>query len=185
MRTDRLQREYGVALRWSVFPLHPEIPEEGVELTRLLASSKADLNAMQLRLQQLATAEGLPMAPRSRAYNSRNAQELGKWAETRGRGDAFRSAVYHAYFVEERNIARVDNLVRIAEEAGLPGFEARTVIMKHSFSAEVYADWQRARMLEVTAVPTYICNGEQLVGFHPYEDFVLLIGKGDAAVRHV
>ncbi len=178
MRTDRLEREYGVAVRWSVFPLHPEIPEEGVELTHLLASSKADLNAMQLRLQQVAAAEGLPMGLRSWAYNSRNAQELGKWAEAKGRGDAFRRAVYQAYFVEERNIARVDNLLRISEEAGLPGFEAHTVIAKGTFSAAVNADWQRARMLGVNAVPTHICNGERLVGFHSYEDFVRLIGKG-------
>ncbi len=178
MRTDRLEREFGVALRWSVFPLHPEIPEEGVELTRLLASNMADVKAMQIRLQQIAAGEGLVMAPRSWAYNSRGAQELGKWAETRGRGEAFRRAVYQAYFAEERNIARVDNLVRIAEDAGLPGYEARTVIVKHTFSAAVNADWERARMLGVTAVPTHICNGERLVGFHHYEDFVRLIGRG-------
>ncbi len=178
MRTERLERDFGIVLRWSVFPLHPEIPDEGVELTRLLASSKADLKGMQLRLQQLAAEEGLAMSLRSRAYNSRNAQELGKWAETRGLGDAFRRTVYQAYFVEERNIARIDNLVRIAEDTGLPGYEARTVIVKHTFRAAVNADWERARMLGVTAVPTHICNGERLVGFHPYDDFVRLIGKG-------
>jgi predicted DsbA family dithiol-disulfide isomerase len=178
VRTDRLEREHGVVLCWSVFPLHPEIPEEGVELERLLAVSKIDLKVMQTRLVQIASREGLAMDLRSRAYNTRNAQELGKWAESRGRGDAFRRAVYQAYFVEERNIARVDNLVRIAEDAGLPGFEARTVVVKHTFKAAVNADWERARMLGVNAVPTHICNGERLVGFHPYDDFLRLIGKG-------
>ncbi len=178
MRTGRLEREYGVTLRWSVFPLHPEIPEEGVELERLLAIDKAESKTMQTRLQQIAADEGLAMVLRSWAYNSRNAQELGKWAETRGRGEAFRQAVYHAYFVEERNIARIDNLLRIAEDTGLPGYEARTVIVKHTFSAAVNADWERARMLGVTAVPTHVCYGERLVGFRPYDDFVRLIGKG-------
>ncbi len=133
---------------------------------------------MQARLMDIAAQEGLPMSLRIRSFNTRNAQELGKWAETHGRGESFRRTVYHAYFVEDRNIARIENLVRIAEDAGLPGYEARTVIAKHTFSAAVNADWQRARMLGVTAVPTHICDGEKLVGFHPYEDFVRLIGKG-------
>jgi predicted DsbA family dithiol-disulfide isomerase len=167
-----------IALRWSVFPLHPEIPEEGTELGRLLAISNAELKATQTRLLQIAAEEGLAISMRTRSFNSRRAQELGKWAETRGRGESFRRAVYNAYFVEERNIARVDNLVRIAEDAGLPGFEARTAIVKHAFSAAVNADWERARMLGVTAVPTHICNNERLVGFRPYEDFVRLIGRG-------
>jgi predicted DsbA family dithiol-disulfide isomerase len=177
VRTDRLKEEYDIALRWNVFPLHPEIPEEGVELARLLAIGNAELKAMQVRLMELAAAEGLAMTLRSRSFSSRRAQELGKWAETRGRGDAFRRAVYHAYFVEERNIARTDNLVRIAEDAGLPGYEARTVIERHTFSAAVNADWERARMLGVNAVPTHIFNGQRLEGFRPYEDFVRLIGR--------
>ncbi len=140
---------------------------------------------MQTRLSDLAAKEGLPMSLRIRSFNTRNAQELGKWAETRGRGEAFRRAVYRAYFVEERNIARIDNLVRIAEDAGLPGYEARTIIVKHAFKAAVNDDWERARTLGVVAVPTHICDGEKLVGFHPYEDFVRLVARGDAAFpRH-
>jgi predicted DsbA family dithiol-disulfide isomerase len=118
------------------------------------------------------------MAERTRTYNSRRAQELGKWAETLGKGAAFRAAVYKAFFVEGSNIALQDELVRIAEVAGLPGDEARGVIADGSFVAAVDADWQRARQMGVTAVPTHICGGKRLVGFSPYEDFVRLIGRG-------
>jgi predicted DsbA family dithiol-disulfide isomerase len=171
-----LQQEYGIELRWTVFPLHPETPEEGIELTELFAGREEMIKEMQARLRRLAEAEGLPLTERTRTYNSRRAQELGKWAEAQGKGDLFRKAVYGAYFVEGRNIAKVDELVRIAESVSLPGDEARTVLTARSFSAAVDADWQRARELGITAVPSHLCAGKRLVGLGSYEDFVRLIG---------
>ena len=99
-----------------------------MELSELFAGREAEIKAMQVRLSQLATAEGIPLVGQTRTYNSRHAQELGKWAESRGAGDLFRSAVYRAYFVEGSNIALIDELVRIAESVGLPADEAREVL---------------------------------------------------------
>jgi hypothetical protein len=62
VRTDRLQREYGIHLRWSVFPLHPETPPEGSELAELFGGRETMLRDMQARLLQIAAAEGLPPA---------------------------------------------------------------------------------------------------------------------------
>ncbi len=178
MRTDRLQREYGVELRWTVFPLHPETPEEGTELSELFAGRAEQIEAMQARLRGLAAAEGVPLAERTRTYNSRRAQELGKWAEALGKGDPFRRAVYRAFFVEGRNIALVDELAGIAGAVGLSADEARAVLAAGSYGAAVDADWQRAAELGVTAVPTHLCAGKRLVGFADFDDFVRLIGKG-------
>ena len=177
MRTDRLQQEYGVRLRWSVFPLHPETPPEGRELSDLFAGREAMIRDMQARLLQVAAAEGLPLTERTRTYNSRLAQELGKWAEEQGRGDQFRHAVYRSYFVEGVNIAMVDELVRIATAVGLSADEAQIVLGERTFAEAVDADWQRAMDLRITAVPTHLCSGKRLPGFAAYEDFVRLIGE--------
>lgn len=178
MRTDRLQREYGVELRWTVFPLHPETPEEGMELSKLFAGREAEIAVMQRRLSQLADAEGIPLMVRTRTCNSRRAQELGKWAELQGNGDPFHRAVYRAYFVEGSNIALVDELMRIADSVGLPTDEAQAVLAERRFAATVDADWQRAEELRITAVPTHLCEGKRLVGFSDYADFLSLISKG-------
>jgi predicted DsbA family dithiol-disulfide isomerase len=178
VRTDRLQQEYGVELHWTVFPLHPETPVEGKELSELFAGREADIEAMQARLVKVAAAEGLPLSIRTRTYNSRLAQELGKWAESRGTGDPFRRAVYRAYFVDGSNIALIDELIRIADSVGLPVDEARSVLTERNFASSVDADWQRARELRITAVPTHLCDGKKLAGFSSYDDFVRLIGKG-------
>jgi predicted DsbA family dithiol-disulfide isomerase len=176
VRTDRLQQEYGVELRWSVFPLHPETPPEGIELAELFAGRETMIREMQARLLQITAEEGLPMVERTRTSNSRLAQELGKWAESLGRGDEFRRAVYRAYFVEGSNIGLVGELQKIAGTAGLPPAEAGVVLSVRSFAPAVDADWQRARELGITAVPTHLCGGKRLTGFNDYAAFVKLIG---------
>jgi predicted DsbA family dithiol-disulfide isomerase len=178
VRTDRLQREYDVELRWSCFPLHPDTPPEGRELADLFAGREAMIRDMQARLLQIAAAEGLPLTERSRTYNSRLAQELGKWAEQQGCGDKYHHAVYHAYFVDGVNIGQIEELVRIATAAGLPADEARAVLTEQRYAAAVDADWRRAMDLHITAVPTHLCGEKRLSGFSAYADFVRLIGKG-------
>ena len=159
------------------FPLHPETPEEGMELSKMFAGREAMIAAMQTRLTQVAATEGLPLVLRTHTYNSRRAQELGKWAESQGVGDPFHQAIYRAYFVDGINIALIDELVMIAQSIGLPAGEARKVVETGSFAAAVDADWQLSRELRVTAVPTHIYEGKRLAGFASYEDFERLIGK--------
>jgi predicted DsbA family dithiol-disulfide isomerase len=175
VRTDRLQQDYGIRLQWSVFPLHPETPQEGMELSELFSGREAEIEAMQVRLSKVAAAEGLPLTKRTRTCNSRLAQELGKWAESRGAGDPFRHAVYRAYFVDGCNLAQVDVLLRITESVGLPRDKAQTVLAEQSFAGAVDADWRRAIELRITAVPTHLCDGKRLTGFAAYDDFVRLI----------
>lgn len=147
-----------------------------MELSELFAGREKEIKEMQARLRQLAAAEGLPLAERTRTSNSRRAQELGKWAETLGKGDLFRKAVYQAYFVDGINIAKLDELVRIAEAVNLSGKEARAVLTAGSFAAAVDTDWERARELRIRSVPSHLCDGKRLVGFSSYDDFVRLIG---------
>lgn len=144
-------------------------------LSEMFAGREAMIAAMQTRLAQVAAIEGLPLVLRTHTYNSRRAQELGKWAESQGVGDLYHQAVYHAYFVSGINIAIVDELVAIAQSIGLPADEARKVIETGRFAAAVDADWQLSRQLRITAVPTHLYDGRRLAGFGSYEDFEQLL----------
>jgi len=169
VRTAQLQQEFGLTLRHTVFPLHPETPDAGLALAELFAGRGYDLAAMFARLQSVATELGLPLNARADTYNSRRAQELGKWAESMGKGDAFRDAVYHAYFVAGRNIALTDELATIVTSIGLSADSARQILQDKTFAGAVDADWQRAQQIGVTAVPTLRFREQLLVGFTPYE----------------
>ena len=109
-------------------------------------------------------------------FNSRLAQELGKWAEQMGKGDAFHDAVFRAYFADGHNIADTDILVHIAATVGLSAREAREVIASRVYREAVDVDWRRAYESRVTAVPTFVIDGQTLVGaqtFNALANFVL------------
>ena len=65
-------------------------------------------------MKQVAKEQGLPFGDRKMTFNSRLAQELGKWAEQMEKGDAFHDAVFRAYFADGRNIADANVLADIA-----------------------------------------------------------------------
>lgn len=178
MRTDRLREEFDLSIRWSVFPLHPETPDEGRNLADLFAG-RFDIDAMMQRVHQVARELDLPFGQRTRTFNSRRAQELGKWAQEEGVGEAFNMAVYRAYFIDGRNIALPEELAAIAGGVGLDAEQALQVITSQRYAAAVDADWQRAAELGVTAVPTGIYQQRALVGFQPYAHYRRLITMND------
>jgi predicted DsbA family dithiol-disulfide isomerase len=158
-----------VNIAWTHFPLHPETPEEGVSLEELFAGRNVDRQASQARMRGLMAQEGLPYGERTKTYNSRLAQELGKWADMQPNGTGIHDALFRAYFVDGQNIGNLDTLVAIAEGVGLSGAEARQVLAQRRFKDAVDADWQRSRAFGITGVPTFVANGRGVVGAQPYE----------------
>lgn len=159
------------------FPLHPETPEEGQSLEQLFAGRGVDMEAMYTRMKGLMDQEGLPYGKRTHTYNSRLAQELGRWADTQEGGEALHDALYRAYFVDARNIGDVPVLLEIVAEVGLSVDEARAALAERRFQAEVDADWQRSRQLGVTGVPTFVAGGYGVVGAQPYEALEQLLDQ--------
>ncbi len=151
------------------FPLHPETPQEGRSLEELFAGRNVDMEAMYTRMKGLMDEEGLPYGKRSHTYNSRLAQELGKWADTQPGGEAIHDALYRAYFVDAVNVGDVDALLTIAGDVGLDVYAAREVLQSRSFSDAVDADWDLSRRYGVTGVPTFVAAQKAVVGAQPYE----------------
>lgn len=117
-------------------------------------------------LQGVAATLGLPFGERTHTYNSRRAQELGKWAEAEGQGDAYRAAVFHAYFVNGENIADQSVLFDICLRLGLSHEDAKKVLDQHLFAADVDDDWQDALRSGITSIPSHRCREQVMVGYH-------------------
>jgi len=152
-------------------------------MAELYAGRNVDPEAMYARMKGLMDAEGLPYGRRTHTYNSRLAQELGKWADTQPGGEAIHDALYRAYFVDNRNIGDPEILVEIAQSVGLPADEARAVLTERRFKDEVDADWAKSHSYGVTGVPTFVAARYGVVGAQPYEVLVELIEKAGAARR--
>ena len=159
-------------MQWVHFPLHPDTPNEGKELASLDNYRGVDLKQRQAEMKARMDAEGLPYGERTHTYNSRLAQELGKWADTQEGGEAIHMKLYQAYFVDQKNIADVDLLVSIAEGVGLDGAAARDVLENRTFKDAVDEDWAKSQGYGVTGVPTYVADGQGVVGAQPYEVLV-------------
>ena len=151
------------------FPLHPETPQEGRSLEELFVGKNVDVEAMYTRMKGLMDEEGLPYGKRSHTYNSRLAQELGKWADTQPGGEVIHDVLYRAYFVDSVNVGDVDALLRIAGDVGLDVYAAREVLQSRSFSDAVDVDWDLSRRYGVTGVPTFVVAQKAVVGAQPYE----------------
>ena len=165
------------------FPLHPETPQEGLSLEELFAGRNVDMEAMYTRMKGLMDEEGLPYGQRSHTYNSRLAQELGKWADTQPGGEAIHDALYRAYFVDAVNVGDVDALLTIAGDVGLDVYEAREVLQSRSFSDAVDADWDLSRRYGVTGVPTFVAAQKAVVGAQPYEVLENLLQEAGAELN--
>lgn len=135
---------------------------------------------MHGRMQSLMDAEGLPYGRRTHTYNSRLAQELAKWADSKPGAEALHQALYRAYFAGGRNIGDPEALIEIAGSAGLPQDEARDVIQHRRFKDAVDADWEFARRSRVTAVPTFIAGTYRVVGAQPYDALAELVKLSSA-----
>jgi len=177
VRIEKLKRNFDIDVKWVHFPLHPDTPAEGRSMAEIYAGRGIDPQAMYERMKSLMDAEGLPYGKRTHSYNSRLAQELGKWADMQEGGDALHEAFYRAYFVDTRNIGDPDVLLEIVGSVGLSVDAAREVLESRSFKDAVDADWQKSRQYGVTGVPTFVAGGYGVVGAQPYEVLEQLLNK--------
>ena len=177
MRIEKLKAEHDVKVEWMHFPLHPDTPAEGRALADLFAGHNLDLKAMHAQMKARMDAEGLPYGERTRTYNSRLAQELGKWSDTQPGGEAIHDALFRAYFAEARDISQPAVLLDIARKVGLSVDATRDVLEKRTFKDAVDADWKLSREYGITGVPTFVAGQYGVIGAQPYEALVQLVQK--------
>ena len=183
MRIEKLRENYNIDVKFVHFPLHPDTPAEGTEMAGFYAQRGLDPDKMYSDMKERMDAEGLPYGRRTHTYNSRLAQELGKWADTLDDGEKLHDALYRAYFVDSKNIGDVDVLLEVVGSVGLSVEDARDVLENRTFQQAVDADWQKSQQYGVTGVPTYVAGGYGVVGAQPYEALEQLMKQVGAEKR--
>ena len=184
MRIEKLRQNYDIDIKLVHFPLHPDTPPEGREMAGFYAERGLDPDKMYQDMKERMDAEGLPYGKRTHSYNSRLAQELGKWSETVEGGERLEKEFYKAYFVDSRNIGDVDVLLDCVQAAGLSVDEARMIIKRRTFEQAVDEDWAKSQQYGVSGVPTYVAGGYGVVGAQPYEVLEKLMQEVGAQKRN-
>ena len=67
---DRLEKEFNIAVRWRCFPLHPEVPTEGMLLTKMFNRSPQEIEAWAQGFRKKASRLGLPFGPWQKIFNT-------------------------------------------------------------------------------------------------------------------
>lgn len=129
------------------------------------------------KLKATAAGFGLELGDRKMTYNSRLAQEVGLWAETKGCGHNFHMEAFKAYFADGRNIASKEVLLDLMKRSGLDLKEGESVIDQRTFSDAVDSDWELSRKVGIVAVPTFRLGLDKLVGAQSYENLKRMVEK--------
>jgi predicted DsbA family dithiol-disulfide isomerase len=170
-------------LKWVAFPLHPEVPEGGVTLEKLFAGRGLDVAGALDRLAAKAAELGLPFSRPPVTFNSRRAQELGKWVEEQGRGEEFHLAMFQAYFVRGENLALWPVLEKAVRSLDLDPARARQALDSGAYAPAVDRDWQYSGRVGVQAVPSFRAGGRMLVGAQPWTKLTRLVEEAGMRPR--
>lgn len=152
-------------------------------MEKLFAGRYFDIPAANARMSGLMRDEGLPYCTRTMTYNSRLAQELAAWADSKYRGHSLHDALFQAYFVDGQNLGVEDVLLAAVAKTSLPVNEAQAVLTNRSFAEVVDADWRESRNLGITGVPTFTTGEQAAVGAQSYEVLEQLVISAGAIPR--
>jgi predicted DsbA family dithiol-disulfide isomerase len=182
-RIAQLKKEYHIQIRRRMFPFRSDTPEDGLSLVACFSDDPLVVKERMRNLKETAESLGLPFGSPEMIYNSRSAQELGLWAESKGRGDAFLQALYVAYFVDSRNIAKISVLSEVAVSVGFPAEKVEKVLKDGVFKEPVDRDWAMAEEMNILVLPTFVLNRDRLVGAQPYHKLQRLMEKSGAVTK--
>lgn len=160
----RLREEADVDVDYRAFELRPApaplVDADDLELRRVWRET----------VGPLAETLGIAMRRPPVRARSRKAHEAAAYAREQGRFRAMHEALYHAYFVESRDIGRVDVLLDIGESVGLERTELRVALDIDKYADRVAAEQEAVLAAGIDAVPALVVGDETLIGLPAYDD---------------
>jgi predicted DsbA family dithiol-disulfide isomerase len=175
-----LRPALAVEVTWRPFQLNPDMPPEGMERTAYIAAKFGGSNQADRIYANIAaagTGVGIPFAfdRIRRTPNTRDAHRLIRWAAAQNRADAVVEGLFHAYFIDGRDIGDRASLAEIAGSAGLDAGDARCRLDGASDIEPVLAEDRGARRLGINAVPCFIFDRHYAVSGAQEPEFFLPI----------
>ncbi|MGH7444670.1 MAG: DsbA family oxidoreductase, partial [Longimicrobiales bacterium] len=123
------------------------------------------------------------------ATRTRKAHEAVCFAREHDADDALRHALYEAYFVEQRDIGRIDVLVGIGAAVALEPLALKVALDVDKYTGQVVAQEAEAQRLGVTVVPAQLVPGADgvgriMMGVRTTDELRALLAAGNSARIH-
>ena len=166
-----LRATHDVEIEWLAFELRPEpapLPDiTGPGGERFRQNWERGVAPMAAKL-------GVEMHFPPFKSRSRQAHEAAIYARDHGRFEEMRVALFRAFFVENRDIGNVDELVAIGASVGLdadgsPPGSMRAALVEGRYTDRVIEQEQLAAQVGISAVPTIVIGQVGVQGAQPYD----------------
>ncbi len=173
---ENLDGKVKAEIHFQPFELNPQMPAEGEDtaehIRRKYGSTPEQYAANRENIRVRGAALGFTFGNRNRIYNTFDAHRLLHWAETEGRQQALKHALFRAYFTDGADIGSHEVLIRLAAEVGLPIERAREILGSDTYAAEVRAQERFYQGHGINSVPAVIVNDQHLIsGGQPVDVF--------------
>ena len=162
---DQLKDQYDFKITFSPFELNPDMPPEGIDQKAYLSKKfggEERYNQIIQQISQVAAAEGLNFDYSKQAVspNTRNAHRIIWYANQEGKQPAMKEAFLKAYFEDGIDLSKMENLLKIAGNAGLSIEKVKLFLESGEGLKEVELSEQRSHQRGISGVPFYIINSK-------------------------
>jgi predicted DsbA family dithiol-disulfide isomerase len=159
LTADRFEFE----VEYFPFELNPHIPEDGVDFGDYLSKkfgSEQKYHELTSHLKRVAAQENLHfnLENQKRHPNTRNAHRIILMAREYGSQSQVVEALFRAYFTEGVDLTKIENLIRIAGEAGLDEGMVGLLLQSNTGKVEIEMAEKELSDLGITSVPLYIID---------------------------
>jgi predicted DsbA family dithiol-disulfide isomerase len=159
---ERFEHRDEVTVLWRSFELDPEAARDvpGTPAERLAGKYGMSLEralGLHAEMEERAAGEGLEYhLDETKGGNSFDAHRMIHLAATYGHQADAEERLFRAYFTEGESIGVWDTLVRLMEEIGVDGEEAREALRLDRFAEAVREDEALAQQLGIQGVPFFV-----------------------------
>ncbi|MGR3804009.1 DsbA family oxidoreductase [Marinibacterium profundimaris] len=153
--------DHPFVIEWHPFQLNPDMPEGGMDRRDYLETKfggKEGALAAYAPIVEHAEAEGLAINfdAMERTPNTLDAHRLIHWAGIEQRQQQMVDALFHAYFVEGRDIGDHDTLADIADSCDMDASVVRRLLDSDADIDAIRSRDAHSREMGVNSVPTFI-----------------------------
>ncbi|MEO1078262.1 MAG: DsbA family oxidoreductase [Pseudomonadota bacterium] len=166
---EALPDDISVSLEMKPFELNPDMPQGGMDrhtYRSLKFGSWERSQQLDAGTVAAGAADGVTFNYDilERTPNTFAAHKLTHWAKQHGDAVDVARRILAAYFVEGRDIGSIDVLAKIAEEAGLDPYSARTYLIDPDADGELRESLREVRKRGVHSVPQFDVEGTIIHG---------------------
>lgn len=175
--------DHPFVIEWHPFQLNPDMPANGMDRRAYLEGKfggKEGAVRAYAPVVEHAEAAGLKIdfEGMARTPNTIDAHRLIHWAGIEGKQTDAVSALFHAYFVDARDIGDREVLADIADSIGMDAAVVGKLLQSDADVDDIRARDAHSRQMGVTSVPTFIVASKHAVpGAQPPELWAQVISE--------